>query len=173
MGRVFFDASPMRAYSHLLFGAGSWVALCHWGAAPAQAASVAAAMAASLLPDIDHPKSFVGRRLWFLSVPLAAVLGHRGMTHSLLAIGLWIWLLLRGLAWDQELTAAAATGYLSHLAGDWLTVGGIPLLWPWRRRFQAPLSFKSGGATEWALDIGLLAWLVWGLGLVPHTGLLP
>jgi inner membrane protein len=134
----------------------------------AQASGVAAAMLGSLLPDIDHPKSFVGRRLWFLSLPIAGVFGHRGMTHSLLAIGLWVWAMLRGLAWDQEVVAAAAVGYLSHLAGDWLTVGGIPLLWPWRRRFQAPLSFRCGGVTEGLLDGVLLGWLVWGLGLLPH-----
>jgi inner membrane protein len=158
----------MRAYSHVLLGAGAWLAICRVTETPAQASAVAAAMLGSLLPDIDHPKSLVGRRLWFISVPLASIFGHRGMTHSLLAIGLWVWVMLRGLAWDQEMAASAAVGYLSHLAGDWATVGGLPLLWPWRRRFQAPFGFKSGGLTETVLDAVLIGWIVWGLRLLPH-----
>jgi inner membrane protein len=167
VGRVFFRGR-MRAYSHVLLGAGAWLATCHATETSAHASGMAAAMLGSLLPDIDHPQSFVGRRLWFLSVPLASIFGHRGMTHSLIAVGVWVWVMLRGFAWDQEMAAAAAVGYLSHLAGDWTTVGGIPLLWPWRRRFQAPFGFKSGGITEGVLDVVLFAWLAWGLGLVSH-----
>jgi inner membrane protein len=158
----------MRVYSHVLLGAGGWLVVCGSTGMPAKASAVAAAMLGSLLPDIDHPKSFVGRRLWFISVPIASVFGHRGMTHSLLAIGLWVWLMTCGLAWEQDMVVAAAVGYLTHLAGDWMTVGGIPLLWPWRRRFQSPFGFKSGGVTETALDLVLVAWLVWGLGFLPH-----
>lgn len=40
----------------------------------------------SLLPDIDHPRSWIGRRILFISLPLSALVGHRGVTHSLLAI---------------------------------------------------------------------------------------
>ncbi|WP_016586988.1 metal-dependent hydrolase, partial [Yersinia pestis] len=45
------------------------------------------ALLTSLLPDIDHPKSILGQRLKWVSVPIARVFGHRGFTHSLLAGG--------------------------------------------------------------------------------------
>jgi membrane-bound metal-dependent hydrolase YbcI (DUF457 family) len=40
----------------------------------------------SLIPDIDHPQSWVGLRLPVISRPLVAMAGHRGITHSLLAV---------------------------------------------------------------------------------------
>ena len=119
-----------------------------------------AAALGSLLPDIDHPKSLVGRRLAWVSVPVAALVGHRGVTHSLLAVlacAAGLWFLGRELAWN----AALLVGYLSHLAGDALTVSGIPLLWPWRRRFRSPLWFTTNGAVEWGLNAALLAGLWW------------
>ncbi len=36
-----------------------------------------------LLPDIDHPKSFLGQRLKRLSIPIAKVFGHRGIARRL------------------------------------------------------------------------------------------
>lgn len=38
----------------------------------------------SLLPDIDHPKSFVGRRFPILSKIIYKTVGHRTLTHSIL-----------------------------------------------------------------------------------------
>ncbi|VEB43121.1 Inner membrane protein ydjM [Chromobacterium violaceum] len=47
---------------------------------------LAGGLAGSLLPDIDHPKSWLGRRIPFLSRPISYLFGHRGITHSLLAV---------------------------------------------------------------------------------------
>lgn len=82
----------------------------------------------SRLPDYD------------LQVPL---LSHRGPTHTLLfalvvagALAGAAWFLARGSgAWTRlDLAGLGATvGLLSvgsHLAADWLTPAGIPLLWP-------------------------------------------
>jgi inner membrane protein len=148
----------------MLVAAGGWVILAS-GMDPSPAAtSVAAAGIGGLLPDIDHPGSFVGRRLLFLSVPIAAMLGHRGFTHSLLAVVAATWLLVSAFRWEADLGAALAFGYLSHLAGDWLTERGIPLLWPWRRHFAAPITLKTGGVIEHMLDVMLLGFVVWSLG---------
>ncbi len=122
----------------------------------------AAAMAAagSLAPDIDHPRSWVGRRLPFLSRPLGMLIGHRGLTHSLVAaitasVGLS---LATPPAWGQ----AFLVGYLSHLGGDLATSSGIPLLWPWRRRFRL-LGVRTGGLGETVLVAGMTGlWLVGG-----------
>ncbi|STI17542.1 putative membrane-bound metal-dependent hydrolase [Escherichia coli] len=47
---------------------------------------VPSAILTCLLPDIDHPKSFLGQRLKWISKPIARAFGHRGFTHSLLAV---------------------------------------------------------------------------------------
>lgn len=161
MGRVFFGVRKMRAYSHVLLGAASWLLYARLQHAAPGALATGAAVAGSLLPDIDHPQSFVGRRLWLISRPLSRIIGHRGLTHSLLALAGGTWLLLKGLHLNVYMVQALALGYLSHLAGDWLTPSGIPLLWPWRRRFVSPMSFACGGQMEILLDVVLLGWLSW------------
>jgi len=40
----------------------------------------------SYMPDIDHPKSAFGSRVLPLSLPISAIFGHRGITHSLIAV---------------------------------------------------------------------------------------
>ena len=115
----------------------------------------------ALLPDIDHPKSWLGRRLPFISVPLAAVFGHRGITHSLLAVVGVAWALYYaleqwnlGAGWGLA-AAGVGVGYLSHLLGDFATHGGVPWLWPFKQRFSLPLTFKTGGVFERVLFFAL------------------
>ena len=124
----------------------------------------------ALLPDIDHPKSWLGRRIPFISMPIAAVFGHRGITHSLLAVvglalalryGLAQWQLV-GTGWALVAVGVAA-GYLSHIAGDFVTHGGVPLLWPVKRRFSSPLTFLTGGAFERLLGFALALGAGWVL----------
>lgn len=119
-------------------------------------------IAGALLPDLDHPKSWLGQRIPLVSVPIAAVFGHRGITHSLLAVvglvlalwhGLVQWHLLET-RWGLGAVGVAA-GYLSHIAGDFVTHGGVPLLWPLKRRFSSPLTFLTGGAFESLLKFAL------------------
>ncbi|RME23492.1 MAG: metal-dependent hydrolase [Candidatus Zixiibacteriota bacterium] len=135
---------------------------------PASAVTIAAAALGSLAPDIDHPSSWIGRRLRVVSIPLVGLVGHRGVTHSLLAavgasVGLFFLLKLgQDLAW----AVAFLLGYLSHLAGDWLS-GGVPLLWPSPRRFRAPVAIQTGGIIEklFALGFGSLV-LYWAWHVV-------
>jgi inner membrane protein len=42
------------------------------------------AVLGALMPDIDIPKSFIGKIFWFISIPLERKFGHRTITHSLL-----------------------------------------------------------------------------------------
>ena len=44
------------------------------------------AVAGPLSPDIDHPKSWVGRRMKLISIPISKLFGHRGITHSIVAV---------------------------------------------------------------------------------------
>ena len=81
----------MMAGSHVALGAAAWMlAAPHFGQDALQPVGLGLAVAGSLLPDIDHPKSWAGRRLRPVSTLIAAVFGHRGVTHSLLALaGCW------------------------------------------------------------------------------------
>lgn len=127
----------------------------------------------SLLPDIDHPKSQVGRMLPHISRPIAAIFGHRGFTHSLLAVALVLGALVTATFHPNYATsltpamiAALCLGYLSHLFGDFLTVRGIPLLWPYREgdydSIHIPLiAFRTGGPIEIALTTMLASFLAY------------
>lgn len=147
----------MTAQGHLLFAVTCTLLAHKLPLTPALAdanlgQSVLAALTTSLLPDLDHPKSVLGQRVRWISVPLSNLFGHRGFTHSLLAVALCAW----GMGTDAmtDLMPAAVKdalilGYLSHLLGDWLTPAGIPLLWPIQRRFRLPgWPLRSGGAME-------------------------
>ena len=170
--------SPMTAQGHLLFSV-TCVLLAHKvELTPALADAslwhiVPMALASALLPDLDHPRSLLGRQLPWISGPLSRLFGHRGFTHSLLAVGMAVWGLAQVEApWllSGAVKDALIVGYLSHLLGDWLTPMGIPLLWPWRRRFRLPgLPIRSGGGYERAFCLLTLAlagyWVHGGAGL--------
>lgn len=160
----------MMAGSHVVVGTAAW----GWIVAERLGGSIVGhldwrafgvAAIASLLPDIDHPNSWMGRRLPFLSRPLAAIFGHRGLTHSLLAVALLLGLGFYGLGgWAAPLVV----GYLSHIAADGLTPQGVPLLWPSRRRFSLPIC-TTGGMVEYiivALFATSIFWRWHGIGAI-------
>ncbi|MBE1301808.1 MAG: hypothetical protein GJ680_18135 [Alteromonadaceae bacterium] len=117
----------------------------------------------SVLPDIDHPKSFIGRRFPVISWPLRLILGHRGqrfsllprgLTHSLLAI---VALLVLNQSVGNPWLNWLIVGYALHLVGDFLTPSGIPLFWPLGRDIRAPLVANTNSMGEWVLSIGAFA----------------
>lgn len=137
----------MMAHSHILFGMSCWWGYCLATGQDASSAATAIAGIGALLPDIDHPQSAVGRRIQFLSVPLAKVFGHRGVTHSLLAVAGVLFALLHWSGYGPGIIGPLCVGYLSHLAGDMLTPSGVPLLWPLRRTFSMNM-FRTGSPVE-------------------------
>ena len=86
----------------------------------------------ALLPDIDHPASWIGRRLRVISRPLAAMI-DRGVTHSLVAV-LACLVVLRSEGLSRAVIAPLVVGYLSHLGADLLTTSGLRLAWPSSKR---------------------------------------
>ena len=160
----------MMARNHMPFAMACW-----WGYALITGQSItglASLMAGlgGLLPDLDHPESTVGRRVRLISLPLSALVGHRGMTHSVLAVvGMAALMIavtnLPALSGARWAILPLCVGYLSHLLGDGLTKGGIPLLWPSKRRYSLNL-FHTNSWKETvlvgALTLGLLT--VGGVG---------
>ncbi|BAN95988.1 hypothetical protein E05_12220 [Plautia stali symbiont] len=111
---------------------------------------VPAALLTCLLPDIDHPKSVLGQRLKWLSQPIARAFGHRGFTHSLLAVAVSLWLFQINVPADRFLPAdvlqGMTLGYLSHIVADMLTPAGVPLL--------SCLSSTASKAISWSARCG-------------------
>jgi inner membrane protein len=154
------------ARSHVVVGVAAWFAaapLLHMRSF--DLASLGLVVAGSLLPDIDHPRSWVGRRTRPVSSAIAAALGHRGITHSAIAIAGLAWLLSHvGYRWAG--IAALSVGYLSHLAADMLTPQGLRLLWPMRGTWGLPLCRTGSPAESFiVLTVGCgVAWWVFRHG---------
>lgn len=137
----------MNGGAHMLIGAAAAAALNYYhpylppGWLPL-GVGISAAVAGALLPDLDHPSSTLSHKLGvargdgplgcagFIGGVFRNLLGgHRGLTHTLLAVGLLALAVGRVLpsAW-QPYGLAALIGYGSHLVAD---LGhGVPLLWP-------------------------------------------
>lgn len=114
----------------------------------------------ALIPDIDHPRSMIGRRAGPLGGVLRLAVRHRGISHSGVAAAMVV---AAALAMPTEWRAyaeAAALGYISHLVLDAATVQGVPLLWPSVRRISI-LPLRTGGLIEFVFS----AVLVVGLGV--------
>ncbi|MGL4759291.1 MAG: metal-dependent hydrolase [Patescibacteria group bacterium] len=167
----------------------------------------------SILPDIDHPGSELGKYF----KPIGKVLPHRGVTHSLVGTAIVIFvfnyvlkqnniytivlviaslfgwnmskkifqnhilslddktkglvsqkqtelifgvfnfiinfllLIILALIWKkqfaEEIFSLIVFGYVAHLVGDFLTIEGIPIFWPFKQKFGLKL-FRTGGVVE-------------------------
>lgn len=93
----------------------------------------------SMLPDIDNPRSFIGRILFFFSTPVDRKFGHRTITHSFLFLFLItsVFYLLgfiytRSLVIPLSLSCTVFISYFSHLFFDSMTKQGILAYYPSR-----------------------------------------
>lgn len=122
-----------------------------------------------LAPDLDAQSSTIGAALprwWHALTP-----GHRGLSHSLLAVGLWwgaAWLACAviGAAGSGLLPVLVVAGVASHLLADALTDHGIRPLYPlsnWHLR--SPRPFTTGGRVEpFAVALVVLLAVAWMVG---------
>lgn len=106
------------------------------------------AIIGSIIPDIDHPRSVIGRIFYPISSRLERAFGHRTFTHSLigwaLATGIFavcvlsgVWILSFIFNFEFEILnlsyrwiAAFSISYFSHLILDMFTRRGSQMLWP-------------------------------------------
>jgi inner membrane protein len=152
----------MRAPTHAAFGLLCTAGLFALGgrALHQDLPAIGCALLGSLLPDLDSPHSALGRLLPFLAERIERRWGHRGATHSLLALGglglLLLPLALLRLPWY----AALLMGYLSHLVADCYTKSGAPLFHPYPRLCVFPRGERfrvhTGSLQEGVLLVVLL-----------------
>ena len=140
----------------------------------------------ALLPDIDNAHSTLGHKLGWISKGIQHVAGHRTLFHSLLglllgsllALGLEqlvVYLLAtRGLtipalfiSGEHLVFLSILFGCIMHIAADALTEGGVPLFWPYPKRYGFPPKprwrFRTGTWPEFVIVYGFM--ILVGLGI--------
>ena len=97
----------------------------------------------SILPDIDHGKSYIGRKLFFISFIINWIFGHRKLIHSVIFATIIAFLIRNffGLYW-----VPFYLGYLSHIFLDALTKQGVYLFYP--SDFKIKGFIKTNGVIE-------------------------
>ena len=166
----------MKVATHIVFSECCWFAASsvfdvHYGTS-----AVLAVAAASVLPDTDYPRSWIGHQLGSVSEDLNRLFGHRSFLHSLLALALvtvTLGLLLWWITASVASMVAVFVGYGSHLLADMMTLGGVQLFWPSRLIAVFPgrdeYRVVSGGNSErvfvaFALALALLFYPVSRVG---------
>ncbi|SUG55388.1 membrane protein [Salmonella enterica subsp. diarizonae] len=147
----------MTAEGHLLFLIASAVFAKNAELTPVLAQGdwwhiIPSAILTCLLPDIDHPKSFLGQRLKWVSKPIARAFGHRGFTHSCWrSLPYWRPFISRYGYVDYPGGCAARHGtrLFKPYRRGYAHAAGVPLLWPCRWRFRLPiLAPRKGNQLE-------------------------
>ena len=87
----------------------------------------------SLLPDIDHTKSWIGKSVYPIAKWLSRNYGHRTITHSiffLIGVFLISVFIEKNFREDYTISTILFFSLLSHLIFDMVTLAGIPLFYP-------------------------------------------
>jgi inner membrane protein len=128
----------------------------------------------AILPDIDNAQSTIGRRFGWISKEIQRIAGHRTIFHSLLGVLLGSLLALgmeqlvifllaqKGFIFPAQFIekshivfVAVLIGCILHIAADGLTEGGVPLLWPYHKRYGFPPNphwrFRTGDWPEYVI----------------------
>lgn len=112
---------------------------------------VGGSVVGSLLPDIDHTNSTMGKKHKVISKCTNVLFGHRGITHAPL-----VYFLLFGILFNilnhanftlQPFAMTAVfglfLGIMSHLALDIITKSGIPIMYPFSKEKVHIAKFRS------------------------------
>lgn len=120
----------------------------------------------SLLPDIDEPRSFIGRKFPAISRIFSISFSHRGFTHFLIFPFIFV---AFGAIFAHDIITpclfALAYGIFLHQVGDMLTISGIPhYFFPLFRKkavlLPQALRFRTGSIAEKLILIFILTPLI-------------
>ena len=106
----------------------------------------------AILPDIDEPNSYIGRKLIFISEPLKMLgLKHRTITHSIFFA---IFFALFG--YFNIIFYFIAYGIFMHLIEDAITNTGIPFFYPLYKKRIGVRLFDTGTISEYVFTFAIL-----------------
>jgi inner membrane protein len=153
----------VTAPTHLSLGGLAYLAGCAFVDRQPQVGELAMVGLGSLLPDVDTPRSWLGKLFLPLSKRIERRFGHRTITHSFVGL-----LLVAVLALPLVPTmgigpwVALLIGTFAHLLGDMCTKQGIQFYWPmavWGVfPMKEPYRLATGSRMEGAvLALSLLA----------------
>lgn len=122
----------------------------------------------SLLPDIDHPSSYLGKRHKMVSSVTNKAFGHRGITHSLLGfilIGIIVKFIQKQYLTDgiEDIVFWLMLGYLLHLLEDSFSQRGVKWLYPFTKSgssFGGKFAFYKTGQLSEYLVMGFMLCLL-------------
>lgn len=110
----------------------------------------------SYMPDIDIPRSKMGRKVRWL----AQFLKHRGITHTFLIPSILAALMLSTAAGAipvmPELILGFNIGWIAHILADMCNYKGVPVFWPVCRQHIHVASFKTG---TWHEKLFIALWI--------------
>lgn len=113
---------------------------------------------ASIIPDIDEPKSKFGKPLYFISIPINYLFGNRTFTHSLLFV---FWMTAITYSFIPSIALATMAGISAHILGDMLT-GRVRFLYP----LKAKIGVKVNRFTYTLIDLTTRLSLTLIIGIV-------
>jgi inner membrane protein len=112
---------------------------------------LAGSIIGSLLPDIDHPNSYIGKKTF----GMFSFFKHRGFTHSLL-FSLLLFILLYFLPINVFFNIGLLIGILSHISLDMMTSSGLSyVFFPLKLKISL-LPIRTSGVFEVVFFFGLL-----------------
>ena len=106
----------------------------------------------SLLPDIDHKSSYIGRRAKTVSKAINKLAGHRKLFHAPL-LYLILYSTSMGLVSDKLIILfinGLFLGIMSHLILDSLTIGGLPWFYPLSKNKVSLAKIKTNSQIEYS-----------------------
>jgi inner membrane protein len=174
----------MTAPTHIVTGLATVVVVGRVTGVTPDAVGLMAVIFGSLAPDIDGtgvitrpgtilrqligrgPANLLDAVFEFIAAAVHFLFGHRGFIHSpLLAFSIFGLGGYLGKPWLEWF----GIGYATHLLGDALTVGGIPIWSPFSSRRVSLSHMRTGSRQEYALAVVMLLWTcVFGWRLLPE-----
>lgn len=142
----------MTGKTHLAFGIllGTCYAIHASNDIGVQVAIVGTTAMFSLLPDICHTGSKVGRKFFPISLIIRLFFGHRTLTHSLIFIAMTA-VVLTLLNIQLTYIICACLGIISHILLDMMTPRGVALFFPLELKITMPMTVKTGGVIDLSL----------------------
>lgn len=120
---------------------------------------IAAGALGGMLPDLDAPQARIHNLMKGLTKPIGVLAKHRNFFHSLLAAALvfLVGSIAESFVDVRFLALALTTGFLSHIAIDMLTPGGVRTLFPLKKKLRwlpRKIAPKTGGIVDYLLLLG-------------------